>query len=192
MTNEEYDNFGFKVTIIYVLILFLIGLIGWAAGGCGLLQPTISTQPTPSNDFMELLSQVNWLMSLAVIALGGGVFVLFMGNQIGIRIIAAALVTIVTLLAITKYAYWFAIAGFVGVVGLVGYTIWASKKEHKTLNTALREIVQGIEKIKTSATVGDKSVINDLLEYMKVIFNDFQSDSTKQIVETIKKNEDKK
>jgi len=172
--QEKYEYFVWIVIIGLMIFLMLIC-------GCNILQPEPTFPSVPTNGLTKIVTQTNWLMSLAILAVGGGAFVLFMGNQIGVRIIAAALVIIITLLAVTKYAYWFAFVGFAGVVGLVGYTIWNTKKQHKTLNTALQEIVTGIESFKANGAT------SDIIESLKNAFTN-QSDKTKQIVKTIKKN----
>lgn len=184
---------SYQEAFCVLLVILFIVLLTLFLDGCAILKPIGEfifdgqkppvIPPKTTNGFYELLYKADWLMTISVIALGIGTFVLARGNFIGLQVIIAALTIITALITFTKFTVWFGIIGLVLVVSLFGYVVYIHTKEKLNLNKAVQEIVTGIEKAKE---IGEAKV----KETLKTVFTKVvpQSESTKQIVETTIKN----
>ena len=186
MWTKKISNFvaNYQEAICVLLVLLFIVLTSLLLNGCSIFggKPVIPVKPIlPETKIIEIY-KIDWMMSLSILTIGAGAFVFFMGNKSGIRIMAAAMIVVISLLTITKYALYFSIIGLVGAVALIVYTTYTSRKDHSILNTALQQIIGGIEKFKTNGISGD------VLNLLKTTLKDAQSPTTEKIVETVKKN----
>lgn len=187
MNTKYFENRFFKCCWIIILVLTLLAAIYMLSGCaclrdyfCGSMPNPIS--PKPPNPFFELLYKGNWLMTLSVVVLGVGAFVLARGSFVGLQVIAAALTVLTAVITFTKYTVWFGIVGLVLMMSIFGYVVYINTKQKLHLNKAVQEIVIGVEKAKE---IGESKI----KETLKKVFNEVipQSNSTKQIVENVVK-----
>jgi hypothetical protein len=133
--------------------------------GCASLapKPALSaielSQYTPAQQSIvyvtKTLSQMNWTITACLFGIGAGVFAFMSGNGMGIKLIASSVATICVALVLASAAAWVAvatkwviilavIAAGIGLIALA-YAIFVKGK-------ALKEIVAGVQKIKTELT----------------------------------------
>lgn len=178
------NNYQEAICILFIL-LFIV-LMTLLLSGCSIFSGNSNgTKPIPPKPEIIEIYKINWMMSLSILTIGAGAFVFFMGNKSGIRIMAAAMIVVISLLTITKYALYFSIIGLVGAVILIVYTTYTSRKDHSILNTALQEIITGIEKFKTNG------ITTDVLNLLKTTLKNSQSTITEKVIETVKNGNNK-
>lgn len=179
MINNFFQKY-YEAIAVSLIALFVF-LLAWLCSGCAVKPGPVPSLPAiPS--LTTIIYKTNWLMSASIITIGLGAFVFFSGNQRGLKIIASALVVIVAVLTITKYALWFAVVGLVATIGIFAYNIYSQRREKLNLGTALKEIIFSVERFKNN----NIQVPDEVITYLKDVFSVEQSDSTKAIVEKIK------
>ena len=121
----------------------------------------------------KIIIQKDWMFPLLILGgIGGGIFAMFLGYRSGIKIMAASFVLISIYLAFVQFHQWIAIAGFIGCMVLLIYTIVIVRK-------TIKENILGIQKIKELNPEINKPLVTDAM-------NATQSSTTKEIVGKIR------
>lgn len=164
---------------IGVIIFFILAAI--FLNSCALLQPgkpkpvepplPIDTIVKPAVQLWYAAKTSNWLVTMSILGIAGGVFATLNGQKWGLAVVVSCSVSLFMSLAVARFAWWMAICGLFGSVGLCIASILARKK-------ALVEIIKGVQRYKDKADERSKAYIkDDLLD---------QSKSTQKIVQNIK------
>lgn len=167
------------VIIIYVLIMCLCSFV---LSGCSLFQMSpadkIASLPeTPQQQLFQTLAKTNWLFTLSVVGVGAGFFAFLNGSSKGLQFMAACFVVISLIIGLTRYSAWIAAAAMIGTVCLMIYSVLVKNK-------ALREVVQGVQKIRDFPI--DSTVRNDLANVIVNSLGPTQSKTTKAIIKAVK------
>lgn len=157
---------------IFAVILMVCGCSTWRGfmNDTGIKKPV--TPPTPEESLWNAAKKSNWLVTLSVLGVAGGLFALANGStKLGTSTMAASGVALFLALAVARYALWMAAFGLIGSVAAVLFSILARRR-------ALVEIIKGVQRIKTEDNLG---------EYAKRgILKEEQSKTTEKIVGNIK------
>ena len=158
--------------IICMLAGYLIVLI-IAMSGCAVLQPRPSSvsivAPTPAIQIWQAAKSSNWIVTMSILGIAGGVFATLNGQKWGLAIVVSCSVALFMSLAVARFAWWMAICGLFGSVGLCIVSIMSRKR-------ALVEIIKGVQDYR--GTIDTNHIDTDL--------DNNQSESTKKIVKKIK------
>lgn len=145
----------FITTIIFAaLVLYCILLLG----GCNVLQPQeskpILDPITPSTQVIwKTIKATDWLSSLFILAIAGGVFVGLNGLKSGWLASLAAFVGLIVKAGMSNvYVYWMCGLLLVGVVVLILLSVFVK-------NRAIKELVCGVERVKANCTKDNLEVI---------------------------------
>lgn len=152
----------------YLILLLLVV-------GCSYLgQPTTThtTTPTPIDQLWQVAKQTNWLATISILGIAGGVFALMNGNKIGIPAAIASCVSLFMTLAVARFAAWMAVCGLIGSVAICAASILLKKK-------ALVEIITGVQKYKDTCI----EVSDNFKQHLNK-----QSKSTQRLVQQVKGN----
>lgn len=126
----------------------------------------------------ELLVQqrISYYFAPLLVSTFAGIFLIFARNKIGYGILVASIATIVLLIVLTLYIKYVAIAG--GVLMLIGcyYTIRHLKDQNRFQLDAVKSVDKAMELIPV-----------DKIDRLKDRLRHIQSDTTKIIVDKIKK-----
>ena len=159
----------------YLILILLIA-------GCACLglptKPTTPIIPTPLEQLWNAAKQSNWLVSLSILGIAGGVFALMNGSKIGIPAAIASCVSLFMTLAVARFATWMAVCGIVGSVLACAASILLRKK-------ALVEIIKGVQQVKHDAGIG--AGLASPTE-IRNILKENQSKPTQKLVQKIKGN----
>jgi hypothetical protein len=159
-----------KLKVFLILGIFLIV-------GCG--KSSIINPGHGLNDQIKpiekIIIQKDWMFPLLILGgVGGGIFAMFLGYRSGIKIMAASFVLISIYLAFVQFHQWIAIAGFIGCMVLLIYTIVIVRK-------TIKENILGIQKLKELNPEVNNSLVSEVM-------NTEQSQTTKEIVNVVKHN----
>jgi len=162
------------IFIVLIVLLFIVIL-----SGCSMFKsqksksPVFTKPPTPGVQLWQAAKKSNWLVTLSVLGMAGGVFALANGStKLGYSCIAASGVNLFMALAVARYSAWMAVFGLIGSVSAVLFSILVRRK-------ALVEIIKGVQILKKPPHVPGQIQPN-------VILGDLQSKTTKTIVGNIK------
>jgi len=159
----------------YLILILLVA-------GCACLglptKPTTPIIPTPLEQLWNAAKQSNWLVSLSILGIAGGVFALMNGSKIGIPAAIASCVSLFMTLAVARFATWMAVCGIVGSVLACAASILLRKK-------ALVEIIKGVQQVKHDAGIG--AGLASPTE-IRNILKENQSKPTQKLVQKIKGN----
>lgn len=135
-----------------IVIMILAFVLGWTLmsiflSGCTVSvgqrnneEPVITEAPTPVTQLWQAAKKSNWLVTISVLGIAGGVFALANGaGKLGTATIASASVSLFMALAVSRFALWMAVFGLIGAVAAVGFSILVRRK-------ALIEIIKGVQK----------------------------------------------
>ena len=150
--------------------------------GCSLLKPKTPAPadpiiaPTPGVQLWQAAKKSNWLVTLSILGMAGGVFALVNGSvKMGSATIAATSVSLFMTLAVARFALWLAVCGVIGSIAVVLFSILARRR-------ALVEIIRGVQNFKSAERFdpnGDNAqLLRNRLEE--------QSPTTKKIVGDVK------
>jgi phosphate/sulfate permease len=149
--------------------------------GCAslLLQPKSNTPAalTPQQQLTEALSGTNWVTTLMLFGIGAGFFAFLNGNSKGLQAMAACFVVLSLALGIARFSLWISAASMAGAVCLMIYTVLVK-------NRALKEVVKGVQEIRTNVQEGTNSL--DLPGLMDSFLKQWQSPTTEKIIKKIK------
>jgi len=161
---------------IFAAIIVILGMIGVLASGCSMLsrqgpQPVITEPPTPGVQLWQAVKKSNWLVTISILGIAGGVFALANGSaKLGSAVIASGSTSLFMTLAVSRFAMWMAVFGLLGSLAAVLFSILARRK-------ALVEIIKGVQDYKDNLRCKSPLLAGALNE---------QSNTTKKIVSNIK------
>ena len=164
-----------------IFLILLVVAIFSISSGCAMFsgQKTnteISNPPTPGTQLWNAAKKSNWLVTLSILGVAGGLFALANGSsKLGISTMAASTASLFMALAVARYASWMAVFGLIGSVAAALFSILARRK-------ALVEIIRGVQKAK-DLNQFDGNLSPVLL--LKIELSK-QSNTTKKIVGNIK------
>lgn len=170
----KFDIVDYGVLVVSVLLAILFFCI--ALSGCSMLSgqkanTEITVPPTPGVQLWTAAKKSNWLVTMSILGIAGGVFALASGAvKLGTASIASASVSLFMSLAVARFALWMAVFGLIGSLAAALFSILARKR-------ALVEIITGVQTIK------DVSLDP---EDVKTVLDNTQSNTTKTIVGNIK------
>ena len=165
------SNLIYTIIVCCIVLLLALLLAGCSVLGGNTKPPTIIQPPPPGEQLWEAAKKSNWLVTLSILGVAAGVFALVNGAvKLGTASIASASVSLFMALAVARFALWMAVFGLIGSIAAALFSIFVRRK-------ALIEIIKGVQTIKNVSVDPDNA---------KVILNDTQSSSTKQIVGNIK------
>jgi len=164
-----------KLLTSIIVVLFLVCLILILSGGClaGWGQQD-SKPPDLSKGQSQLWDAVknsNWLVTLSIVGIAASVFAYLNGSKLGLAGVAACCVSLFMALAVARFATWMAVCGLIG-------SVVASVVSILVKNTALKEIITGVQKYRHS-TANLTCIDNDLTDAQ-------EHESTKKIVKKVK------
>ncbi len=166
--------------IVQLVFLILLGLMVLPLSGCSFsigqktrTEPVVTEAPPPEVQLWNAAKKSNWLVTLSILGMAGGVFALANGSvKLGSATIAATSVSLFMALAVARFALWLAVCGVIGSVAVVLFSILVRRR-------ALVEMITGVQKLKAKERVILSSTVNKEM-------GDKQSDTTKKIVNDIK------
>lgn len=141
---------GIAVIAVFVSLLFLLG-------GCNVLQPQESKPVLdPINPATQIIwktiQSTDWISSLFILAIAGGVFVGLNGLKSGWLASLAAFVGLIVKAGMSSvYVYWMCGLLFIGVVVLILVSVFIK-------NRAIKELICGIQKNKDGLGVARETV----------------------------------
>ena len=170
--------------IDWIIIVILVAFLLSGIFGCAILQskkpvpiipPEILAKPTVQ--LWQAAKESNWLVTISIIGIGVGIFIIFKGKEWGMGLIISCCAILFVTLAVARFAWWMALGGLIGSIGILYISILSKNK-------ALRQIVKGGELFKKN--VKSRNKIN-----YKEAFNNAQikaqkSKSTSKLVKKIK------
>ena len=171
---------SWKIIIgVLILILFMVGMMV-ITSGCSMpwsqekTEPVLTEPPSPVKQLYDAARKSNWLVTISILGMAGGVFALMNGSaKLGTACIASASVSLFMALAVARYAAWMAVFGLVGTALAASISILARRK-------ALVEIITGVQKFKDGYPDNADSKQNLQSKLGR------QSSTTKKIVSGIK------
>ncbi|HUW45795.1 MAG TPA: hypothetical protein VMW50_08365 [Dehalococcoidia bacterium] len=163
-------------TFILILLVILFIVLVTLPAGCSLIHtdPGPIIEPiTPTQVLYRTVMKTDWLVTLAILGIGGGAYAFFNGHLKGIKFAAACLVVLGITLWITRYGTWVAWITGACAIGLPALTIYLNRK-------ALLQIITGVQNVKDEGVlVVERQKANRLLSKV-------QSPETQAIVKKIK------
>ena len=157
--------------IIAILTLMLLSWI--FLPGCTVLQskpkPMPVIAPTPTVQIWQAAKSSNWIVTMSILGIAGGVFATLNGQKWGMAVVVSCSVALFMSLAVARFAWWMAICGLFGSVGLCVASIMSRKR-------ALVEIIKGVQGYRSTI---DTRCIDMELDHQ-------QSEPTKKIIKKIK------
>jgi len=175
MNKINLDLCGSWIAIVIIIIAAI-----WFIWGCAVPQPKQPVPiiaPTPAVQIWQAAKSSNWIVTISILGIAGGVFAALNGQKWGMAVIISCSVALFMSLAVARFAWWMAICGLVGSVGLCMASILARKR-------ALVDIIKGGQKFKKNfGAEGEKYFTTH--EFNR-IQDSIQSKSTKKIVKKIK------
>lgn len=175
MNKIDWVFWGIVILMAAFLIYFCIN-----AAGCAILQskpkPTIPTEVLikPAVQLWYAAKASNWLVTMSILGIAGGVFATLNGQKWGLAVVVSCSVSLFMSLAVARFAWWMAVCGLFGSVGICIASILTRKR-------ALVEIIKGVQKIKKGYAIVEQIVANNILAKE-------QSKPTRKIVQKIKVN----
>jgi hypothetical protein len=166
-----------------IVLLAACLLVGIFVSGCAILQPKpkpvipIKTLVKPTVQLWYAAKASNWLVTMSILGIAGGVFATLNGQKWGLAVVVSCSVSLFMSLAVARFAWWMAVCGLFGSVGICITSILSRKR-------ALVQIIKGGEILKKNdAAYGIVSA--------KAAFNNAQAEaqkskSTQKIVQKIK------
>lgn len=168
-----------KEAIFWLLLIVLSFFFGVALlSGCAALsgrtgQDIITEPPTPGVQLWNAAKKSNWLVTLSILSVAGGVFAMMNGSvKLGVATIASGSVSMFLALAVARFALWMAVCGLIGSVFAVLFSILVRRK-------ALVEIIKGVQEVRNDSCAVDTDSVTRTLD-------NNQSPVTKKIVGNIK------
>lgn len=169
MNKIDWGFWGMIVAIIVMLISLIT-----ITSGCALFQPRSDTSiiaPPPATQLWQAIKSSNWIITLSILGVAGGIFATLNGQKWGMAVIVSCCVSLFMALAVARFAWWMAICGLIGSLGLCTASILSRKR-------ALIEIIKGVQNFRENDKV-HRFAIDPKLKIS-------QSKSTKKIVKKIK------
>lgn len=166
------------IWIVIILWIIFLGVITVCSMGCSMFsgqrsQSTITTSPTPGVQLWQAAKKSNWLVTISILGIAGGVFAMANGaSKLGIATIASSSASLFMALAVARFSMWLAVCGLVGSIAAVLFSILARRK-------ALVEIIKGVQNFKINREPL-------LIEEINGILGAEQANTTKKIVGNIK------
>jgi hypothetical protein len=156
---------------VMLLILAFILIIIWICS-CAptAVKPIIPVTPGLS----DVIKNMNSVTLFSFLGIGLSIFAFLQGYKWGLSALISAIVCLILSIVIAQYAGYIALFGALTVAAIVGYTIYINRK-------ALKQVVEGVEKVKDTMHTTDGYAVNELLT------KDIQDPSTIKIVQDIKK-----
>lgn len=166
--------------ILEAVFLILLVLLVLSFSGCSFsigqknrTEPIVTEAPPPEIQLWQAVKKSDWLVTMSILGIAGGVFAVMNGaTKLGFASIAATSVSLVMSLAVARFALWLAVFGLIGTFAAVGFSILVRRR-------ALVEMIKGVQVLKTKSRVILPSTVNDEM-------NDKQSSTTKVVVGNIK------
>ena len=166
-----------KIDWVYwiVIALILICFIVAAVTGCAVFQPKPKlipiVAPSPAIQLWQAVKNSNWLVTVSILGIAGGIFATLNGQKWGIAFVISCCVSLFMVLAVARFAWWMAVCGLVGSVTICIASILSRKR-------ALVEIIRGVQ-IYRNKTIEHDDLDSDLNKAQK-------SKSTRKLVKKIK------
>lgn len=164
-------DWAFWAIIAVLIVLLLSGIF---TPGCAALQrretPTVA--PKPAVQMWQAAKDSNWIVTISILGMAGGVFATLNGQKWGMAVIVSCSVALFMSLAVARFAWWMAVCGLLGSVGLCVVSIMSRKR-------ALVEIIKGVEKLKEGGA-SDREHVNVVLALEQ------KSKSTRGLIQNIK------
>jgi len=167
---NRYD-WGFWAMIIVLILLLLSGIF---MPGCAAIQhrdAPIIVAPTSAVQLWQAAKASNWLVTMSILGIAGGVFATLNGQKWGMAVVVSCSVSLFMSLAVAKFAWWMAVCGLLGSIGLCAVSILIRKR-------ALVEIIKGVQYFR------DTEIEHDRLDFELIEAQ--KSKSTQKIVQNIK------
>jgi len=187
-----------NVLIGIVLCLTLITISGCLCfNGCkpdsdqqgGVLDPNNIVDSAPGF-VTRLIYKTNWLTTMALIGIAASAAAFITGQSYALPLFAGCSALLTTILAMAQYSKWIALGGMLISVGIFVYVAIKRNKSTRITENALKDVVIGVEKVKTSIL---GKVENDLVDEVSSkkkeineMLRDCQSDDTVKLVSSIK------
>lgn len=171
-------DWAFWGIIIALTALLIAGIF---TSGCALLQQqqrkdTLVVAPSPGVQMWQAAKNSNWIVTISILGIAGGIFATLNGQKWGMAVVVSCCVSLFMSLAVARFAWWMAICGLSGSIGLCAVSILSKKQ-------ALIEIIRGGQRFKEEQL---KVKTVDLAESFNIYQACNQSKSTQKIVQNIK------
>lgn len=168
--------------LLWILFVILTLVFLFCFSGCALLQKKPVVQPIPQTGQELLIDKIqksNVPVWLCIFIVAGGAVALFNGAiKLGFSTMIFGSTSLALGLATSRFGFWIAMCGLVGTVATILYSILIK-------NTALKEIIKGIEIFKK--TYADpKNIVNTKLAINSVQESTQATDTTKKVVQDVK------
>lgn len=169
-------DWAFWVIIAMLAALLISGIF---TSGCAVLEqqhrkiPTVA--PTPAEQMYRAAKDSNWIVTISILGIAGGVFATLNGQKWGMAVIISCSVALFMSLAVARFAWWMAICGLLGSVGLCVASIMSRKR-------ALVEIVKGVQSYRDVFNHQSVASLDSRLTEAQ------KSKSTRKLVQNIKSN----
>lgn len=118
-----------KIAFWVLIALMILGIM-YVAGGCSVLRPRPAgvqlpvVPSSPASQMWKVVAKSNWVVTVCLLAFGGGLFTFFNGKpKLGLAIVFSSLGTLFFGLAIHRFPTWMAIVGLLGSVAGVAASI---------------------------------------------------------------------
>lgn len=136
----------------------------------------ITVPPTPGVQLWQAARSSNWLVTLSILGIAGGVFAIANGSgKLGSATAAGSSVSLFLALAVARYAAWMAVMGLIASIAAVLFSILVRRR-------ALVEIIKGVQNFKSAERLDPEGNQTQLLRNRLKE----QSNTTKKIVGNIK------
>lgn len=158
-----------------IVTVFALMLLSWIfMPGCAVLQreETPIVIPAPGVQLWQAAKSSNWIVTLSILGIAGGVFATLNGQKWGIAVVVSCSVSLFMSLAVARFAWWMAICGLLGSVSLCVASIMSRKR-------ALVEIIKGVQIFKKN------ELEPDAIRHLRGELSQ-QSPSTQKTVKKIK------
>jgi len=187
-----------NVLIGIVLCFVLITISGCLCfNGCkpdsdqqgGILDPNNIVDSAPAF-VTKLIYKTNWLTTMALIGIAASAAAFITGQSYALPLFAGCSALLTTILAMAQYSKWIALIGMLVSVGVFVYVAIKRNKSTKIVENALKDVVIGVEKVKTSILSKVENDLTDRTSVKKKEINGMlrgcQSDDTVKLVSSIK------
>lgn len=168
------------------VIVFLLIMVTLITSSCATLRgvgtdlgivkpPTtiLAEVPEPGRQLWNAAKKSNWLVTISILGIAGGVFALANGSvKLGSAVIASSSTSLFMALAVARFAVWMAVFGLIGSVAAALFSILVRRK-------ALVEIIRGVQYFKKYEA--NTNSVHHLKTELKQ-----QSQTTKRIVGNLK------
>jgi len=165
MRNTDW---GFWAMMVMIILLLLSTIF---LPACASLKekPPKPVPPSSVEEMYKAARTSNWLVTLSILGIAGGIFATLNGQKWGMAVVVSCSVALFMSLAVSRFAFWLALCGLIGSVGLCIVSIVVRKR-------ALVQIIKGGELFKKNPDID--------FNHAQTVAQ--KSKSTRRIVQNIK------